>query len=79
MTHAVALWPALDVLPQLAPPPLAAWAFGSEGGGPPPEALAGAVTVTTPRDAALASHDLAVADGVAHHARAAARAPGGTA
>lgn len=79
MTHAVALWSALGALAQLASPPLAAWTFGSEGGGPPPEALAGAVMVTMPRDTALASHDLAVAGGVAPYARAAARAPGGTA
>ncbi len=66
-------------LTALAAPPLAAWTFGPEGGGLPPEVLAGAVAVTIQQDPALESHNLAVAVGVALYARAAAAPPGGTA
>lgn len=68
----------IEPLAALAPPPLAAWTFGPEGGGLPPEVHDGAVAVTIPQDRAPESHNLAVAVGVALYARAAAP-PGGTA
>lgn len=60
-------------LAELAPPALAAWTFGPEGGAFPAEALADAARVTIPQDPDLESHNLAVAVGVALYARALAR------
>jgi RNA methyltransferase, TrmH family len=60
-------------LPELAPPSPAAWTFGPEAGGFPPDALADAARVTIPQAPELESHNLAVAVGVALYARELAR------